>query len=331
MTVVRAEPESREVEISRLRIGVVGAGGMGANHARVIAESDVADLAIVVDRDESRARALAERFGVRAARDLSDLVARCDAAFVATTTPSHVEIALALLDRGLPVFVEKPLAETAADAERLLDASRDADLPLMCGFVERFNPGLITAISLLDAPVVHLRATRHSPRNPAAAASIVQDLLIHDIDLALRVSAGYELPDVSGASWTPPGSDRSEVAEGVLQFSDGMVANLSASRWGQRKVRDVSIVTDRQLIEIDLLRVNVTVYRNISQAVVEGGGPYRAETVVDVPFVRHRGEPLALQLAAFVELVRSGDVDRAEAERRSILPPHLVAAAMEKV
>ena len=75
----------------------------------------------------------------------------------------------------------------------------------------------------------------------------------------------------------------------MLKFGSDMVANLSASRWGQRKIREVRIVTDRQLIEVDLLHVNVSVYRNISQSLVEGGGPYRAETVMDVPYVRHHG------------------------------------------
>jgi predicted dehydrogenase len=188
---------------------------------------------------------------------------------------------------------------------------------------------LVTALSLIDEPVVNLHAMRHSPHNPYVSASVVQDLLIHDIDLALRLSSGGVLPDVRGTNWTPPNSNRSEVVECVLRFGTEMLANLSASRWGQRKIREVRIVTDRQLIEVDLLRVNVSVYRNISQSVVEGGGPYRAETVMDVPFVRHRGEPLALQLAAFVELVGSDDATMVDAERASILPPHQVAATME--
>lgn len=302
---------------------------MGANHARVIAESEVADLAMVVDRDTDRADQLARQFGAPVVIDPSEVARHCDAVVIATSTPTHLEVALPLLESGMPLLIEKPIAETAADAEKLIDASVRAGVPLMCGFVERFNPALVTALSLVDEPVVNLHAMRHSPHNPYVSASVVQDLLIHDIDLALRANRGERLPDVRGTNWTPPNSNRSEVAECVLKFDADMVANLSASRWGQRKIREVRIVTDRQLIEVDLLRVNVSVYRNISQSHVEGGGPYRAETVMDVPYVRHRGEPLAMQLAAFVDLLRGEDAERIDAERASILPPHQVAATME--
>lgn len=302
---------------------------MGANHARVIAESEVADLAMVVDRETERADALARQFGAPVVVDQSEIARHCDAVIIATSTPTHVDVALPLLEAGMPLLIEKPLAESAADTDKLIDASARAGVPLMCGFVERFNPALVTALSLIDEPVVNLHAMRHSPHNPYVSASVVQDLLIHDIDLALRLNGGATLPDVRGSNWTPPNSDRSEVVECVLRFGTEMLANLSASRWGQRKIREVRIVTDRQLIEVDLLRVNVSVYRNISQSLVEGGGPYRAETVMDVPFVRHRGEPLAMQLSAFVDLVRGADATLIDAERASIIGPHLVAATME--
>jgi predicted dehydrogenase len=189
----------------------------------------------------------------------------------------------------------------------------------------------MTAMDLIDGPVVNMYAVRHSPHNPFVSSSVVQDLLIHDIDLAMRAATTDDLPEVRGALWTPPASDRTEVAECVLRFGSGAVANLSASRWSQRKVREVQVVTDHQLIEVDLLRQSVTVYRNISQALVEGGGPYRAETVVDVPYVRHRGEPLALQLAAFVDLVAENDAAAIATERDTILPPHVVAAVMDSL
>ena len=200
----------------------------------------------------------------------------------------------------------------------------------MCGFVERFNPALVTALSLIDEPVVNLHAMRHSPHNPYVTASVVQDLLIHDIDLALRLNGGAMLPDVRGTNWTPPSSNRSEVVECVLRFGTEMLANLSASRWGHRKIREVRIVTDRQLIEVDLLRVNVSVYRNISQSLVEGGGPYRAETVMDVPY---RPSPRRAALDAAARRSSSSCAatiaTMIDAERASIIAPHLVAETME--
>ncbi|HVJ95899.1 MAG TPA: Gfo/Idh/MocA family oxidoreductase [Acidimicrobiia bacterium] len=318
-----------EVVITRLKVGVVGAGGMGARHARVVAESDDADLAIVVDTDADRAAKVAGQFGAANGSDLDALAATCDAAIIATPTEHHAGTALPLLERGVPLLIEKPIAESANDVNRILLASRRFGGPVMCGFVERFNPALVAAMEIIDAPVVHMRSARHSPHNPGASSTIVQDLLIHDIDLALRAAGDCPPPTVQGTCWVPPESTRSEVSECVLRFGDRMVASLSASRWGQRKIREVSFATDEELFEVDLLRVNVTVYRNVSQSLATAGEAYRAQTVVDVPFVRHRGEPLALQFAAFVDLVRSGDDDRAEIERRSILPAHEIAALMD--
>jgi predicted dehydrogenase len=304
---------------------------MGSNHARVVAESDVADLRVVVDIDADRAAKLASQYGARASTDLDD-IASCDAAVVAVTTEAHQAVAEHLLDRDVPLLVEKPLAGDIATVERILAAAAAKGLPIACGFVERFNPAVVTASQIVDGPVIQMHGVRHSPRNPTATATVVQDLLIHDIDLALRFAGGSDVARVQGATWTPQasgGAQVPEIAECLLTFADGAVANLSASRWGQRKIRDLRIVTEQQLLEVDLLRVGVTVYRNVSQALVGDDG-YRAETIIDVPYVRHRGEPLALQLEAFVDLVRSGDADAIEAERRTILPPHVVAAEMEQ-
>jgi len=317
-----------EVEISRLKIGLVGAGGMGANHARVLAEADFVDFTTIVDVDAARASEIAEVHGARASNSL-DALDGCDAAVIATNTASHMAIARYLVDLQMPLLIEKPIAPDVNEVVEILENSRRANVPISCGFVERFNPALVTALELIEGPVIQLHAVRHSPRNSAATATVVQDLLIHDIDLAFRVNQGTGVPKVTGATWRPKSGELSEIADCILRFDDTMVGNLSASRWGQRKIREVLIATEELLIEVDLLRVNVTVYRNISQSLIQLDGRYRAETIVDVPYVRHRGEPLATQLASFAALVRSEDPDAAEKERESILPPHVVAAAMD--
>lgn len=301
---------------------------MGSNHARVIAEADRADLHVIVDHDLARAEALAAQFSSRAAADIS-AVTECDAAVIAVSTEAHCEVSLPLIEDGKPLLIEKPIAEDAEDTQRVLDASQATGVPVMCGFVERYNPAIATAMGLLEMPAVHMTAVRHSPRNPAATSGVVGDLLIHDIDLAVRLAAATEPPVVAGATWAAAPGGPSEIADWVLRFGDGMLANLSASRWGQRKIREVRIVTERQLIEVDLLRVTVTAYRNLGQEIMEGYGRYRADTIVDVPFVRHRGEPLSLQFDAFCDLICSGDAEVAEKERETILLPHLIAGECE--
>ena len=308
------------------RLALVGAGAMGSNHARVIAESDVADLAVLIDTDPARGRPLADRLGC--AFDTSFEAARgCDGAVIATPTRAHAEQALALLEIGVPLLVEKPLAPDIGQSQAIVDVSRARDVPLMCGFVERYNPAVTTVMSMLEQRPVHVITLRHSPVTPRTTLSVVFDLLIHDIDLALRYAGSGAMPRVL-SSVTGVGGQVSEIADCLLSFDGELVATLSASRASQRKVRTHMIETPDALYEVDLLRQDVTVYHHRSQTLTRGANPsYRAETVVDIPFVRHGGEPLLLQLRHFAGLI-AGAVD-AVAERESILPAHEVAAVVE--
>jgi predicted dehydrogenase len=204
-------------------------------------------------------------------------------------------------------------------------------VPLMCGFVERFNPVVATMRTLLDEEPVHIVGLRHSPETPRSTLSVVFDLLIHEIDLALCYMGGSRPSRVCGATSTAGRDPIMEVADCLLQFPGGAIATLSASRASQRKVRTQLVSTSTALYDVDLLRQDLTVYRHRAHAQGVGAGQaagYRAETVIDIPFVRHTGEPLALQFAHFLELV-SGRSDPC-AERNSILPAHEVAAAIEE-
>jgi predicted dehydrogenase len=295
---------------------------MGSQHARVIAESDRADLAGIVDGDPAVAERIASTHDTAAATEW-DASLGWDAAILAAPTEAHHDLALALLDGGLPVLVEKPVTPDLATSADLLDAAAKAAVPVMCGFVERFNPVVVALSGLLDGPVRHVHAVRHSPRNHRIATSVVYDLLIHDLDLALRL-CGDPL-GLGAAGWRSPETRTVEIVDATVRFADG-VATMSADRWGQRKVRTVSVSTESSLIELDLLRQDVTVYRHVHHE-VRGQASYRAETVIDIPFVRHRGEPLALQLEHFLDLV-DGSADLV-AERESILPPHRLAAEVD--
>lgn len=306
---------------ARPRISVIGLGQMGSQHARVTAASDAASLHSVVDLDEGRARSVADGYGCKWGTGL-EAVDGADAVVVATPTESHVTDALSLIGSGMPVLIEKPVAEDLAEVEEVLGAAADAGIPLMCGFVERHNPAVVTALSLLEAPVNHALALRHSPPADRIKTSVVWDLLIHDIDLALRIS-GHSAPARIQSSGWHSSSGSLEIADCSITHSDGMLATLSASRAGQHKVRMWNIATDGQLIELDLLRQDVTVYRSVTQEAGSGVG-YRAQTVVDIPYVRHGGEPLDLQLEHFVSLL-DGRGDVAE-ERESTLAPHRIAS-----
>ena len=312
-------------ERSRPRLALVGVGSMGSNHARVIAESAEAELAMIIDTDATRAERLARTYGCEHAVDLA-AAARCDAAVVATPTRLHAEQARALLDMKLPLLVEKPLTPCIDETLALIAAANDADLPLMCGFVERFNPAVQTVLGLLEDSPVHIVGMRHSPHTPRTTLSVTLDLLIHEIDCALLYTGRSVPARVCSAIGMLPQGTVSDAAGCLLTFDSGAVATLSASRTSQRKLRWQIVDTLTASYEVDLLRQDITVYRHRGHELA-GAVTYRAETVIDIPFVRHAGEPLALQLRHFVSLLAGrGDV---AAERVSIAAPHEVAALVE--
>ncbi len=308
------------------RVAVIGAGNMGANHARVVAASPRAQLAMVIDVDPERADAVARPLGGLGSDDLA-AATTCDAAIVAAVTEAHLDVARPLLEAGVPCLVEKPLADDLTAVDVLIDAATATGVALMCGFVERFNPAVVAARQLLaDAPV-HVLGIRHSPYNPRTRSSVIDDLLIHDIDLTLGL-VGQSIRSVAGAHWVSADGVE-EVADCTIVFDGGTVATLSSSRASQRKVRSISVSTADLLIEIDLLRHDLTTYHHRSGEVIDRGGPiYRAETVVEIPFVRHAGEPLALQFDHFIDLVE-GSADVA-AERSTLRSPHEVVLRIKE-
>lgn len=306
-------------------IAVVGAGAMGLLHARVVQGSPRAELAVVVDPREEAGRAVADRYGARWAADLSGLTG-VDAVIVAAATAAHRSIALDVLGSGLPVLVEKPLADDLAACEEIVAAAAAADVPLMCGLLERFNSAVATAAQLTREPV-HVRAVRHSPYAPRIPTGVAWDLLVHDVDTALRL-LGDEPTSVAAqfGHFHPrslPGAE--DVAEVQLTFPSGQLASLSASRIGQRKVRSMVITEIDRTIEVDLLRQAVTIHRHVGEeAAFDDGLGYRQQTIIEIPVMANLGEPLAAQLAHFLDLVEgAGD---AAAERAGLLPAHRVVA-----
>lgn len=306
-----------------LRIALVGAGSMGSLHARVISSHEATQLVAVVDPDKEAAAPVAARFGSPWVADL-DEVKDVDAVVVAAATQHHHGIGLRVLDRQLPLLMEKPLADTLAHAEALVELAASTDTPLMCGLLERYNPGIITAMSLLGSPL-HITAQRHSPYVPRIRTGVASDLLIHDVDIVIQMMGGQEPTRVSGSlGYLHPESDPTseDVAETLLGFEGGAVADLSASRVSQRKVRGFVINELERLIEIDMLRNAVTIYRHVLNDSGQDGRSYKQQTIIEIPQLVTNREPLAAQLDHFISLVTgSGDV---KAERNSILPAHRV-------
>ena len=309
-------------------MALVGAGQMGANHARTISRSDSFNLSFIVDADVARATKLAQQFGgipVSSIDDIRDV----QAAVVATSTSSHFEIVKSLLELKVPVLCEKPLTTNIDATTELLEISMRNSIPIQCGFVERFNPAFLTARKFIDEPIVHAQSVRHSPPAGRAASGVAEDLLIHDLDLALSLTSS-SVTTVAGSVYKSEITQEDEISECILAFQDDSLFTLSASRMSQRKIREWRICTDKHLYEVDLLRQTVAIYENINQEVGTGGGAsYRARTTVDYPFIERSGEPLALQLQHFGKLL-SSEIDQ-QKERDSILASHEVLSSFLQV
>jgi predicted dehydrogenase len=304
------------------RLAVVGTGSMGALHARVIAQSDRAELAYVVEAQREVGEQVAERHGAIWRPDL-DSVEDVDAVVVAAPTEAHHPLGRQVLERGLPLLMEKPLTLGLAEAEDLVQLSAKGEVPLVCGLLERYNPAVMTAMRLVEQPR-HVVAVRHSPYVARIRNGVSSDLLIHDVDLAVRL-AGTEPSRVRASfGYLHPDSprDSEDVAEGLFSFPDGMVANVSASRVSQHKVRRLTIAEEGRLVEVDMLRNSVTIYRHVLNEASSDGLSYRQQTIIEIPALVSSREPLAAQLDRFLDLA-AGLADPA-AERQAILPAHRV-------
>ncbi|MET4782132.1 Gfo/Idh/MocA family oxidoreductase [Glaciihabitans sp. UYNi722] len=304
------------------RVILVGAGNMGLNHARVVSQSERASLAAVVDPREDVGREAAARFGTVWLPELPDL-SGVDGVIVAAATEAHHPLAMQVLNSATPLLVEKPVADNILRTEEILSLADRLDLPFMCGLLERYNPAVLTARSILDHPF-HVTATRHSPYAPRIKTGVAWDLLVHDVDLSILLlgSSPQVVNSALGHFHPRSGTAAEDVAETLLEFDSGAIAHVSASRVGHRKIRLLSIYELDKLIEVDLLRRDVTVYRHVSESAdVEGRG-YRQQTVIEIPELLTSEEPLTTQFERFLDII-DGRVDAA-AERGTILPPHLV-------
>jgi len=307
------------------RIALVGSGQMGSMHARVLAQSSACEFVRLIDRRPEAGQPVADRYEVAWAPEIDDL-SDIDAVVIAAATEAHYDIAKHVMALGKPLLVEKPLTPTYEQSAELVAESEQRDLPLVCGFLERYNPAIMTAKQFVQE-VVQVNAIRHSPFVPRIKTGVATDLLIHDVDLTIGF-IGQEPSVVKGSfgffheSSRENGSEDS--ADATMTFPGGALATISASRISQRKVRQVSVLEVDRLIEIDLLRRDITIYRHVTDSLANQGVGYQQQTIIEIPTIVQSAEPLAAQLQHFLKLLETEDKEAIIAERDAILPAHRV-------
>lgn len=273
-----------------IRVGVAGAGAFGRNHLRVLRDANA--LSGVYDPDQARAQAAAAEFGCAAFRTLEDLAAASTAAVVAAPTIAHADVGLALMERGLDVLVEKPVAATLEEARRLVEAASRLQRILQVGHLERFNPAVQTLESLGVLPLffeIH-RLSVFTPRS--LDVDVVLDLMIHDLEIVLALTGA--MPEEIRAAGIQILSSRVDIANVRLQFPGGCVANLTASRASTEQVRKLRLFAPHQYLSLDYQRQDL-----ISVSV--GENRQIAFRPIPVP----KQEPLKLEIAEFLDCVRT--------------------------
>ena len=283
-----------------MRVAVVGVGHLGKHHARLYADLEGIELVGVVDIVRSRAEEIAGLYKTAAYTDYRELFGKVEAVSLAVPTTDHATIGVDLLENGIDVLVEKPIASTAADAEKLIEAARRNKRVLQVGHAERFNPVVALAREAATKPQffeIH-RLAAFSPRS--LDIDVVLDLMIHDIDIVLSLVPA-PVREVRAVG-IPILSQRADIANARVEFEDGCVANFTASRVSFEKIRKLRFFQPHDYISVDYASQTGTMV-SLRMGCVQ-------ERKLEPP----NQEPLKVQLAAFGECVRKRGIPAVSGE-----------------
>jgi len=299
---------------AKLRIAVIGAGQFGQNHIRVVQESADAELAAIVDPNPNRTTPNVPYYST-----IHGLPHGLDAAIISAPTALHCELGCALLQRGLDVLIEKPIAPDLASADQLIATAAQHNRILQVGHLERFNPAVRALEFVVTTPLffeIH-RMSVFSPRS--LDVDVVLDLMIHDLDIVLSLAkAPVEEVRAAGVRIL---SSKADIANVRLQFADGCIANLTASRVSTEKVRKLRLFQPHQYLSLDYARQDLAIFTvGLNQ---------------QIGFEQHpitKDEPLKAQFAAFLQSIRTRQAPKltGESARRILELALAITGKMEE-
>lgn len=279
-----------------LRVGVIGAGKIGALHARILSRLPNVKFVGVCDTNLWRAQINAWRFGGLAFRHYADLLKQVDAAIVAVPTEHHFAVGREALNLGIHCLIEKPLASSVEEAQSLLELSEQKHVVLQVGHVERFNPAVLEGIGHVRQPRF-ITVERLGPYDPRVAnIGVVLDLMIHDLDILLTlVGSEVESLEAIGASLL---SKHEDIANVRVRFKNGCVADLTASRISLKKCRKLRIFQESSYISLDYMNTDLKIYRKKTPVI---------KSLKDIEVLSpklDKTEPLKNELLHFIDCVR---------------------------
>jgi predicted dehydrogenase len=288
-----------------VRVGVVGAGGLGIHHIRILRDMQGPAFAGFYDSRPERAAQVAKDLGVNAFGSLEALLDAVDAVTIVVPTPAHFEVAQRALARGIHALIEKPISTTLEEADAMLALARANGALVQTGHVERFNRAIRAALPYVDAPRF-IESDRLSPFNPRGAdVAVVLDLMIHDIDL-VHTLVGGKASSVSAVG-VPVLTPFVDIANARLTFDSGAVANITASRVSRERMRKLRIFQQSGYLSLDLGSGEGEFFRlrgDVDFAAL-AAAPLALEQFVErIPLLAEEGEPLKLEFESFLAAVR---------------------------
>jgi predicted dehydrogenase len=311
----------------KIKVGVVGVGHLGSLHAKMFSEMREVEFKGVFDIKEQRSREVASEFGVVPYQTYGDLLNGVDAISIATPTSTHWEVASKALEKRVHAFIEKPITETVDEADRLVRLASRNNVKVQVGHVERFNPALL-ALERYNLNPMFIESHRLAQFNPRGSdVPVVLDLMIHDIDIILSlVNSPVESIDANGVAVVSDGAD---IANARIKFMSGCVANVTASRISQRKMRKMRLFQRDAYISIDFSEGTAEVFRLVdpsdsaANATMLLGqidaGARKRNIIYEQPEIKEVNA-LKYELELFVKAIQTGErpIVTAEDGRRAL-------------
>lgn len=292
---------------NKIKAGVIGVGAIGKNHARIYSEIDSADLVAVFDSDTDAAKEIVNLYGGVLAGSIEEFSSLVEVVSVATPTNTHRSIGESLLEKGKHLLIEKPIAESALDAQALVNLATEMNCVLQVGHIERFNPVLGEIEERLKDPRF-IEVHRLSPfPNRSIDIGVVLDLMIHDLEIVLHlVKSKIQSIDAVGV---PVLTGREDIANARIRFESGCVANITASRISPEKMRKLRVFEGESYLSLDYQAQEGQFYW-------KDGMEIKME-----PVEVEKDEPLKRELESFVECASMG--------RQPTVSGHEATAALE--
>ena len=243
----------------KIRTAVVGVGYLGQFHAEKYAQLENSELVAVVDLDRERAAQVAEKVGARSCSDFREILGQVDAVSIVVPTQAHYEVAKAFLEKGVHVLLEKPITTTLAEADELIRIAAATKAVFQVGHLERFNPAVLALDGVVSKPGF-IESIRIAPFKPRGTdVNVVLDLMIHDIDIIQNIVGSK--PEQINSIGTPVFSEEEDIANARIQFANGCIANVTASRISLKSERKMRIFQPDAYISVDFQNKTFAVFR----------------------------------------------------------------------